>query len=221
MFPPFRILPSLLAADYGSLASEILRAQNAGADAIHLDIMDGHFVPNISFGPAVVSLAAKTAPGFHRNVHLMLTQPNRYVDVFAKAGADTLQIHVEAQCNVKDTLRAIRSAGMRAGLVLNPRTESGAALPYIEDGLVDELLYMSVYPGFGGQSFMDTPLPNIRFLRARYPELEIMIDGGINRQTLPLAAQAGCNAFVAGSALFKQPDMQAEIAAYRNLLEHL
>lgn len=219
--PPYRILPSLLAADFGHLADEICRARDAGADALHLDIMDAHFVPNLSFGPAVVALSKKVAPDFHRNVHLMLCEPDRYVEAFAKAGADTLQIHVEACCEIRATLQSIRAHGMRAGLVLNPRTAPEAAMPFLEEGLADEVLYMSVYPGFGGQKFMPVPLEGIRTLRSRYPNLSIMIDGGINRETLLLAAAAGADAFVAGSALFACPDMAADIAAWRASLAAL
>lgn len=210
-----KILPSLLAADMGRLADEIRRAQDAGADALHLDIMDAAFVPNLSFGPSVVALASKAAPALPRCVHLMLRHPERYLEDYAKAGATTIQLHAEASCDVAAALRRVRALGCRAGIVLNPRTAAAAALRH--RGLVDEILVMTVYPGFGGQAFMREPLPTIRALRDAAPDLPVMVDGGISRDTLPLAAAAGADCFVAGSALYGAPDMAAEIALFRRL----
>ena len=207
------ILPSLLAADFGRLADEILRAERSGADALHLDVMDAHFVPNLSFGPDVAALAAKTAPGFHRNVHLMMSRPDLYVGAFAAAGAQTIQVHLEADCDVHDCLAAVRARGLRAGLVVNPETPAEKAFPYI--GECDELLVMTVHPGYGGQKFIEDCLPKIAAVRARAPRLDIMVDGGINDETAALAAAAGANCFVAGSHLFRQADMAAGVAALR------
>ena len=208
------ILPSILAADQGRLADEIRRAEAAGADELHVDVMDGAFVPNLSFGPAVVSMAARVSP-LPRDVHLMLAHPERFLDAFAEAGASAIQIHAEASCDVGAALRRIRALGCRAGLVLNPETDAAAALRHLD--AVDEVLCMTVYPGFGGQRFMPGPLETVRRLRAAAPSLRIMVDGGIDRNTLPLAAAAGADAFVAGSALFHAADMAAEIALFRRL----
>ena len=210
------ILPSLLAADFGRLADEILRAEASGAEALHLDIMDAHFVPNLSFGPDVVALARRVAPRFFRNVHLMMTRPDLYLDAFASAGAQTIQIHVEADCDVHRELARIRAAGLRAGLVLNPETPVDRMLPYL--GECDELLVMTVHPGYGGQKFIENCLPKIESLRARMPAVDIMVDGGVNGTTAVMAAKAGANMFVAGSHLFKQKDMAAGVREMREAI---
>lgn len=207
------ILPSLLAADFGRLADEIVRAEASGADALHLDIMDPHFVPNISFGPDVVALAKRTAPSFFRNVHLMLSRPDLMLETFARAGAQTIQIHVEADCNIHVELKRIRALGVRAGIVLNPETPVETLLPYLDE--VDEVLVMTVHPGHGGQSFIEDCVPKVSWLRKRRPELDIMVDGGINAETAVLAAKAGANQFVAGSYLFRQADMAAVVSDLR------
>jgi len=207
------ILPSLLAADFGRLADEILRAEASGADALHLDIMDAHFVPNLSFGPDVVALAKRVAPDFYRNVHLMMTRPDLYLEPFAKAGAQTIQIHVEADCDIHHELARIRAMGIRPGLVLNPETPVNLVLPYLKE--CDELLVMTVHPGYGGQKFISDCLPKITTVRKLRPQLDIMVDGGVNAETAVLAAQAGANQFVAGSYLFKQADMGASVDALR------
>ena len=208
-----QILPSLLAADLGRLADELRRAEASGAEAIHIDIMDPTFVPNISFGPDVVALAKRTAPGFYRNVHLMMNRPDLYLEKFAKAGAETIQIHVEADCDVHRELRRIREMGLRNALVFNPETPFERLLPYL--GEVDEVLAMTVHPGYGGQSFIADCLPKIAALRAARPDLDVMVDGGINAETAVLAANAGANMFVAGSYLCRQADMRAAVADMR------
>ena len=211
------ILPSLLAADFGRLADEIRRAEASGAEALHVDVMDAHFVPNLSFGPDVVALAKRTAPGFYRNVHLMMSRPDLYLEPFAKAGAQTIQVHVEADCDLHVELRRIRELGLRNAIVLNPETPVERLAPYL--GEIDEALVMTVHPGYGGQTFIADCLPKVAWLRARRPDLDIMVDGGVNAETALEAAAAGANQFVAGSYLFRQADMKAAVADLKKKLE--
>ncbi len=211
------ILPSLLAADLGRLAEETRRAEASGADALHIDIMDPHFVPNMSFGPSIVDFCRKTCPAFYRNVHLMMSRPDLYIKRFAEAGADELQIHVEADCDVHAELARIRALGLGNAIVLNPETPVERLLGYLDE--VDCVLVMTVHPGYGGQKFIGECLPKIEFLRAARPSLDIMVDGGLNAETIPLAAAAGANQFVAGSYLFAQADMGAAIGALREKLD--
>ena len=208
-----QILPSLLAADVGALGAEIARVARSGADALHLDVMDAHFVPNLSFGPDVVALARRVAPGLFRNVHLMMTRPDLYLEAFARAGAQTIQVHVEADCDLHAELARIRALGLRAGLVLNPETPVGRVFPYLK--ACDELLVMTVHPGYGGQTFIADCLAKVTAVRAPAPHLDVMVDGGVNAETAVLAARAGANQFVAGSYLFRQADMAAAVAALR------
>ncbi|MBR6586356.1 MAG: ribulose-phosphate 3-epimerase [Kiritimatiellae bacterium] len=208
-----QILPSLLAADFGRLADEILRAEASGAEALHLDVMDAHFVPNLSFGPDVVALAARIAPGFYRNVHLMMTRPDLYLDAFAKAGAQTIQIHVEADCDIHTQLKRIRTMGLKNAIVINPETPVEHLFPYLDE--IDEALVMTVHPGYGGQKFIEDCMPKVETLRRMRPGLDIMVDGGINAETALIAAKAGANQFVAGSYLFKQADMKSAVDAMR------
>ena len=207
------ILPSLLAADYGNLAAEILRARDALADKLHIDIMDPNFVPNMSFGPDIVALARKVAPEFHRNVHLMMRRPDKYVARFVEAGADTVQVHIEADCDLHDTLKAIAMLGAKPALVINPETDVKKALPYLDEA--KEVLVMTVRPGYGGQKFMREVLPKLGFLRSLKPDLDLMVDGGINAQTAKEAIAAGANQLVAGSYLYGAEDMKERIGGLR------
>ena len=208
------ILPSLLAADLGRLAEETRRAEASGADALHIDIMDPHFVPNMSFGPSIVDFCRKTCPAFYRNVHLMMSRPDLYIEKFVAAGAQTLQIHVEADCDLHVELKRIRALGVKPAIVLNPETDVEMLTPYL--GEIDEALVMTVHPGYGGQKFISECLPKVTWLRERRPSLDIMIDGGGNAETIPLAAKAGANQFVAGSYLFGKTDMRAAVSDLRS-----
>ena len=210
------ILPSLLAADIGHLADEVHRAAASGADALHLDVMDANFVPNLSFGPAVVAMCRRVEPSFYRHVHLMMSRPDLYIERFVESGAQTVQIHVESRCDVRATLRRIAAAGARPAVVVNPETPASAALEYLDE--CSEVLVMSVHPGYGGQKFIEEVLPKIAELRKAAPGADIMVDGGVNAETLLAAARAGANAFVAGSYLFGKTDMREAVAGMRSAI---
>jgi ribulose-phosphate 3-epimerase len=211
-----RIAPSLLAADFARLGEEARAVAAAGADWLHLDIMDGHFVPNISYGPVVVAALRRHCP-IPFDVHLMIAPADPYLEGFAKAGADLISVHPEAGPHLHRTLQTIRGLGKRAGVVLNPAT-SVAAVENVLD-LCDLILVMSVNPGFGGQSFLDSQLPKIAALRRMIDrsgrEIALQVDGGVTAATAPRCIAAGADVLVAGTAVFGAPDYAAAIAALR------
>lgn len=203
-----KISPSILSADFAHLGSEMQRAKDNGADYIHFDVMDGHFVPNISYGVPVLKSLKKSAP-LPFDVHLMITDPYDYIKPFANAGADIITFHVESNSDIKSTIDLIHSFGIKAGLTVKPATDISVVYPYLRD--VEMVLIMTVEPGFGGQGFIYETLDKIKALREESTRqgigLDIEVDGGIDGKTAPLVKEAGANVLVSGSYLFGAPDM--------------
>ncbi|NRR20863.1 ribulose-phosphate 3-epimerase [Brevibacillus sp. MS2.2] len=212
-----KIAPSILSADFARLGEEILDAEKGGADWIHVDVMDGHFVPNITIGPLIVE-AIRPVTKLPLDVHLMIEEPDRYIPQFAKSGADWITVHQEACRHLHRTLYLIKEQGVKAGVVLNPATPISTIEPVLAD--LDMVLLMTVNPGFGGQKFIHSVLPKVAQLRQMLNErglghVEIEIDGGVNAQTARLCEEAGATVLVAGSAVFNQADRGQAIAAIR------
>lgn len=207
-----KIAPSILSADFSKLGDDIREVEAGGADYIHVDVMDGHFVPNITLGPPIVK-AIRPITGLPLDVHLMISEPAKYVDAFADAGADYITVHVEADPHIHRTIQMIKNRGVKAGVVLNPGTPAELLKPLLAD--VDMVLLMTVNPGFGGQAFIPSVVSKIKEIRKwadeLNPALEIEVDGGINPETIAVCAEAGADVFVAGSAIYNQSDRKKAI----------
>ncbi len=213
-----KVSPSILSADFANLGRDVKMAVEAGSDMIHVDVMDGHFVPNISIGVPVVKSLRKATDGF-LDVHLMISQPERYIDAFMDAGADLINIHLEAEGDMAAMLAHVRERGVKAALTIKPATPAQSVFPYLP--LLDMVLVMSVEPGFGGQSFMPDSLDKVRALRAEIDrqglDCLIEIDGGVNLKNAPEIVAAGTDILVAGSAVFGAPDPAEAIRTLKRL----
>ena len=213
-----RILPSILAADFSKLKEEVKSVEAHGIDMLHIDVMDGHFVPNISFGALIVS-ALKPNTTCKMDVHLMIENPDKYIPDFVKAGADRISVHIEACPHLHRTIQHIKSFGLKAGVALNPATPISSIKHVLDD--LDFVLIMTVNPGFGGQSFIPQMIEKIeeanQYFTSVAPHLVIQVDGGINKDTITACYQAGAREFVAGSAIFKNPDKKLAIEALKSV----
>jgi ribulose-phosphate 3-epimerase len=210
------IAPSLLAADFSRLADEVKAVESAGVEFLHLDVMDGHFVPTLTFGPILVA-AIRRLTKLPLDSHLMVTDPHRHIAAFVDAGSDIVVIHAEASADIKRDLRDIRARGGKSGLAINPDNTTQKVEPFLDD--VDLFLVMSVFPGEGGQSFMESSLPNVEraaeIRERRGLDYAIQIDGGINPETAVRARASGAEILVAGTAIFRTPDYQTAVDAIR------
>lgn len=211
-----KISPSILSSDYGNLSSELKRMEACGADMLHIDVMDGHFVPNITLGAPIVKCIRKSST-LPFDVHLMISDPYKYIPDFVNAGSDIISFHAEADSDIEKTIDLILASGKKAGLSVKPKTPVEAVYPYLDK--LSMVLVMTVEPGFGGQSFMEDMMPKVSAVRSeidrRGLDVDIQVDGGINKDTISIAAKAGANVFVSGNAIFSSDDAKKTIADFK------
>lgn len=211
-----KISPSILSSDYGNLSSELKRMEACGADMLHIDVMDGHFVPNITLGAPIVKCIRKSST-LPFDVHLMISDPYKYIPDFVNAGSDIITFHAEADSDIEKTIDLILASGKKAGLSVKPKTPVEAVYPYLDK--LSMVLVMTVEPGFGGQSFMEDMMPKASAVRSeidrRGLDVDIQVDGGINKDTISIAAKAGANVFVSGNAIFSSDDAKKTIADFK------
>ena len=208
--------PSILSSHYGNLSSELKRMEACGADMLHIDVMDGHFVPNITLGAPIVKCIRKSST-LPFDVHLMISDPYKYIPDFVNAGSDIITFHAEADSDIEKTIDLILASGKKAGLSVKPKTPVEAVYPYLDK--LSMVLVMTVEPGFGGQSFMEDMMPKVSAVRSeidrRGLDVDIQVDGGINKDTISIAAKAGANVFVSGNAIFSSDDAEKTIADFK------
>lgn len=211
-----KISPSILSSDYGNLSSELKRMEACGADMLHIDVMDGHFVPNITLGAPIVKCIRKSST-LPFDVHLMISDPYKYIPDFVNAGSDIITFHAEADSDIEKTIDLILASGKKAGLSVKPKTPVEAVYPYLDK--LSMVLVMTVEPGFGGQSFMEDMMPKVSAVRSeidrRGLDVDIQVDGGINKDTISIAAKAGANVLVSGNAIFSSDDAEKTIADFK------
>ncbi len=211
-----KISPSILSSDYGKLSSELKRMEDCGADMLHIDVMDGHFVPNITLGAPIVKCIRKSS-SLPFDVHLMISDPYKYIPDFVKAGSDIITFHVESDSDIEKTIDLILASGKKAGLSVKPKTPIETVYPYLDK--LSMVLVMTVEPGFGGQSFMEDMMPKVSAVKAEIKrkglDIDIQVDGGINKDTISVAAKAGANVFVSGNAIFSSDDAAKTIADFK------
>lgn len=216
-----KISPSILSSDYGKLAEELKRMEACKADMLHIDVMDGHFVPNITLGAPIVK-CIRSASTLPFDVHLMISDPYKYIPDFVKAGSDIITFHYEADSDIEKTIDLILSSGVKAGISVKPSTPVEVVYPYLDK--LSMVLVMTVEPGFGGQSFMEDMMPKIEALKSeidsRGLDIDIQVDGGINDKTISVAAKAGANVFVSGNAIFSSDDPEKTIADFKYKAAH-